>query len=49
MPVNFWFIDRDFTKARSTRLGASDIPKLIPSPEKPTESLAGYEQTALTV
>ena len=38
----FWFIKNDFTKQRSTRIGASDIAKLIPNPEKPTESLAAW-------
>lgn len=46
---DFWFIDRDVTQHRGQRIGASDIPALIPNPEKPTESLAGYERTALTV
>lgn len=39
----------DFTKERSVRVGASDAPAIIPNPEKPNESLAGYERTALTV
>lgn len=46
---NFWFIEGDFLKHRSTRIGASDIPKLLPNPAKPTESLAGYEQTPITL
>ncbi len=45
----FWYISGDFTKERSRRIGASDVPALIPNPEKPTESLAGYERTAVTV
>jgi hypothetical protein len=47
--VRTWFIDGEITKHRSTRVGASDIPALIPNPEKPTESLAGFERTAVTV
>lgn len=47
--VNFWYIGPDFTSARSKRIGASDIPALIPNPEKPTESLAGYGRTPITV
>jgi len=47
--IDFWFIKGDFLKDRATRIGASDIAKMIPNPEKPTESLAGYEQTAITV
>lgn len=46
---DFWYIKNDFHKARSKRIGASNAPAIIPNPEKPTESLAGYEQTALTV
>ena len=49
MTNNFWYIQNNFTKARSTRIGASDIAACIPDPEHPTESLAGYERTALTV
>jgi hypothetical protein len=44
--VNYWFIKGDFLHERSRRIGASDIPALIPNPEKPTESLAGYGRTA---
>lgn len=47
--TNFWYIHGDFTRERSTRIGASDIPKIIPNPERPTESLAGYGQTAVTL
>lgn len=47
--TNFWYIKDDFLKDRQRRIGASDIPKIIPNPEKPSESLAGYEQTPLTV
>ena len=47
--VKFWYIKGDFLKPRQTRIGASDIAKMIPNPEKPTESLAGYEQTAITL
>lgn len=45
----YWFIKGDFLKERSGRMGASDIPAIIPNPEKPTESLAGYGRTAITV
>ncbi|MBE3065159.1 MAG: hypothetical protein IMZ69_09105 [Spirochaetes bacterium] len=47
--VRTWFIDRDVTQHRDTRIGASEIACLIPNPEKPTESLAGYDRTAVTV
>ncbi len=47
--VKYWYIKGDFLKTRSGRIGASDLPKMIPNPEKPTESLAGYEQTAITL
>ena len=47
--VNYWYITGDFLKERSGRIGASDIPALIPNPEKPTESLAGYGRTPVTV
>ena len=47
--VPYWFIKGDFRKTRSTMIGASDIPALIPNPEKPTESLAGYDRTPITV
>lgn len=38
----------NFTKSRSTKIGASDIPTLIQHPEK-YESLAGYGNTPLTL
>lgn len=47
--IDFWYINKDFTKERSTRIGSSTIPALFPNPENPTESLAGYGNTALTV
>jgi hypothetical protein len=49
--VKYWHIGdkEDFFTSRSCRLGASDISALIPSPENPVESLAGYGRTALTV
>ena len=47
--VNFWYIKGDFLKERSKRIGASDIPALIPDPEKPTQSLAAYGSTPITV
>ena len=46
---HFWSISNNFHTARSTRIGASEISACIPSPEKPGESLAGYEQTAITL
>jgi len=46
---SYWFITGDFLKERSGRIGASDIPALIPNPEKPTETLAGYGRTPITV
>ena len=48
---NYWYIGQKgkFKETRSARVGASDCPSLFPSPEKPTESLAGYDQTALTL
>lgn len=39
----------DFHKSREARIGASDIPALIPHPLRPSESLAGYGQTAITL
>lgn len=47
--VNYWFIKGDFHNERSKRIGASDIPALIPNPENPTESLAGYGRTPVTL
>lgn len=47
--VPYWYIDNNFTKERSGRIGASDIPALFPNPEKPTETLAGYGRTPVTV
>ncbi len=48
--IKFWYIPpQGFTEDRRTRFGSSDIPKMIPNPEKPTESLAGYGNTAITV
>lgn len=47
--VNFWYIKGDFRKTRSGMIGASDIPALIPDPERPTETLAGYGRTPITV
>ena len=45
----YWYIQNDFLEKRSRRVGASDIPALIPNPERPNESLAGYDRTAVTV
>jgi hypothetical protein len=49
--VEFWYINEKgtFTETRKASLGASDTPSLFPNPEKPTESLAGYKQTAITL
>jgi len=47
--MNFWFIDRSIHQNRGPRIGASDIPALIPDPDRPTQSLAGYGRTAVTV
>lgn len=46
---NYWYISGDFYKERSKRIGSSDIPCLIPNPERPTESLTGYGTTPVTV
>lgn len=45
----YWYISNDFYEKRSTRIGASEVSCLIPNPEKPNESLAGYEKTAVTL
>ena len=45
----YWFIKEDFLETRKRRIGASDIPALIPNPEKPTQTLAGYDRTPVTV
>jgi hypothetical protein len=47
--VNFWYINEGYDRSAEPRIGASDIPALIPNPEKPTETLAGYERTPITV
>jgi hypothetical protein len=39
---------KNFTKERSGKIGSSDIPALLQHPET-SESLAGYDRTALTV
>lgn len=51
MITNYWYIGQNgkFTDTRGTRIGASEVSKLIPDPERPTESLAGYGKTAITV
>jgi len=46
--LNYKFIT-DFHKSRKGRIGASEIPQMIPNPEKPSESLAGYGSTAITL
>lgn len=45
----YWYIENDFFEQRSKRIGASEVSALIPNPEKPNESLAGYDRTAVTV
>ncbi len=47
--TNYWYIENDFDSARKKRIGASEISMLIPNPERPSESLAGYDQTAITL
>jgi hypothetical protein len=47
--IKYWFINSDFHTARSNRIGASDMPACIPDPENPTQSLAGYDRTPITV
>ena len=47
--TKYWYITGDFLAERKRRIGASDIPALIPNPDKPTESLAGYGRTPVTV
>ena len=46
--MNYTYIT-DFYKSREGRIGSSDIPALIPHPVRKSESLAGYERTAITV
>lgn len=47
----FWYIGEkgSFVGSRQTRVGSSEIPQLFPNPEKPTESLSGYDNTAITL
>jgi hypothetical protein len=47
--IPYHFIENDFFKTRSTRIGASDAPALIQDPLHPNKSLAGYERTPTTV
>lgn len=48
--VKYHYFKRDnFHSSRAGRIGASDVPAILPNPEKPTESLAGWGRTALTV
>ena len=47
--TKFHYIKNNFHEARSMRIGASDIAKIIPNPENPTQSLAGYDNTAITL
>lgn len=47
--VKYRYIDNNFMRKRSERVGSSDIPAILVNPEKPTESLAGYGRTAITV
>lgn len=47
----FWYIGdkQSFSGSRETRIGSSEVPAIFVNPEKPTESLAGYDQTAITL
>lgn len=47
--VNYWYVENDFLKAREGRIGASDLSCLLPNPDKPSESLAGFGNTAVTL
>lgn len=40
---------RDIFENRGVRIGASEVPCLFPDPERPTESVAGYGKTAITL
>ena len=45
----YWYIENNFLSSREGRIGASDISALLVNPDKPSESLAGYGQTAVTL
>lgn len=48
--VKYHYLDKTkFHEARAGRIGASDIPAILPDPERPTQSLSGYGRTAITV
>jgi hypothetical protein len=47
--IPYHYIEADFFKTRSTRIGASDAPALIQDPLHPNKSLAGYDRTPTTV
>lgn len=47
--TQYWYIENNFQEVRAGRIGASEVSALIPNPDKPSESLAGYGQTALSL
>lgn len=49
--TKWWYIGEKgtFSETREIRIGSSDIAAIYPNPEKPTESLAAYKRTAITV
>lgn|GEM_PF-2955709 len=40
---------KDIFEERGVRIGASEVPCLFPDPERPSESVAGYGKTAITL
>ena len=40
---------KDIFEERGARIGASEVPCLFPDPERPSESVAGYGKTAITL
>lgn len=40
---------RDIFEYRGVKIGASEVPCLFPDPERPSESVAGYGKTAMTL
>lgn len=40
---------RDIFEGRGVKIGASEVPCLFPDPERPSESVAGYGKTAMTL
>lgn len=45
----YWYIENNFAEVRAGRIGASEVSSLLVNPDKPSESLAGYGQTALSL